>query len=89
VQIEFKERFLKDLSKISNPYAKKIETFVFEEAEKLESINTLSGVKKMKGYSNFYRVRFGEYRVGFQITDDGILSFMRVLHRRDIYRYFP
>ncbi|MEB3229956.1 MAG: type II toxin-antitoxin system RelE/ParE family toxin [Leptolyngbyaceae bacterium] len=43
---------------------------------------------KMKGYDNFYRVRIGNHRVGIQVIEDEVI-FVRVLHRRDIYRYFP
>jgi mRNA-degrading endonuclease RelE of RelBE toxin-antitoxin system len=42
----------------------------------------------MKGYLGFFKVRFGNYRVGLSLEGDGIV-FERVLHRKEIYRYFP
>jgi len=42
----------------------------------------------MKGYPNRYRIRIGDYRVGLEINQDKI-EIMRVLHRREFYRYFP
>jgi mRNA interferase RelE/StbE len=39
-------------------------------------------------YNDAYRLRVGNYRVGFFINDDTLL-FSRALHRREIYRYFP
>ena len=42
----------------------------------------------MKGYANFYKIRFGDYRLGLQIINDRIIC-ERVLHRKEIYGYFP
>jgi mRNA-degrading endonuclease RelE of RelBE toxin-antitoxin system len=42
----------------------------------------------MTGYKNAYRIRLGNYRIGFlMIADELILN--RVLYRKDIYDYFP
>lgn len=43
----------------------------------------------MQGYANCYKARFGNYRVGMKADkNDGIVVCL-VMHRRDIYRYFP
>jgi mRNA interferase RelE/StbE len=42
----------------------------------------------MKGYTNFYRIKTGDYRIGFEYKDGEIIIY-RVLHRKDIYKYFP
>ena len=42
----------------------------------------------MKGYSNRYRIPIGDYRVGIEVSSEH-LEMMRVLHRREFYRYFP
>ena len=45
------------------------------------------GVRKMKGASDEYRIRVGEYRVVYTIDDDGdIVLITAVAHRRDVYR---
>jgi mRNA interferase RelE/StbE len=33
-------------------------------------------------------IRVGDYRIGV-VLEDGVVTFVRVLHRRDVYRYFP
>lgn len=46
-----------------------------------------TGVKKLKGFDNEYRIRIGNYRVRYEINDK--LSTVLVLHckhRKDIYR---
>jgi len=45
-------------------------------------------VKKIKGYDNYYRLRIGQYRIGIEWNGDTII-FCRVLHRKNIYKYFP
>ena len=45
-------------------------------------------LKKLSGTTDCYRLRLGEHRVG--VTFDGeTITFVRCLHRRAIYRYFP
>lgn len=82
------QKFIKDLAKLPTNYRQKIEQFVFEESERFESIEEIKGLKKLQGYQTYYRRRFGDYRVGIRFEDDELV-FERVLHRKDIYRYFP
>ena len=47
-------------------------------------------VEKLKGYEEFYKVRFGSYRLGLKIDQKNrVIEFRRVRHRQDIYRKFP
>ena len=52
------------------------------------SLNDISGIKKIKASGNFFRIRIGDYRLGLKLFDSKIyrLCFM---HRKDIYKYFP
>lgn len=54
----------------------------------MDNFNDLVGIKRLKSNSNAYRIRVGDYRIGF-FCDGEIITFARVLHRREIYRYFP
>ena len=59
--------------------------------ETLEQADTLAEVahmKKLKGHSNHYRVRIGDYRLGFSVINDTV-CLVRFLPRKDIYKYFP
>jgi mRNA interferase RelE/StbE len=42
----------------------------------------------MKGYDGFYKVRFGNYRLGLVIENE-IVAVKTVMHRREIYKFFP
>jgi mRNA interferase RelE/StbE len=88
VKIEYRENFLKDLSKIHSGERLRIESFVFKELPKANSIFELGNVEQMKGYPSYYKIRFGQYRIGLKMKEDRVI-FERALHRKDIYRYFP
>lgn len=50
--------------------------------------NDVPDIKKIRGSTNAFRIRALDYRIGLFIEDD-VAEFVRVLHRRDIYRSFP
>ena len=88
MEVRFKKSFLKDLKKLPSEQRARVEQFIFEDCATCECIDTLTQIKKMSGFSRYYRRRFGDYRVGFSI-EEGEIIFYRVLHRREIYRRFP
>jgi mRNA interferase RelE/StbE len=45
-------------------------------------------LKKLKGGGNYYRLRIGDFRVGLSVEADKVI-FVRVINRKDIYKYFP
>jgi mRNA interferase RelE/StbE len=58
------------------------------DAEKASCLDELTGVKKLRGGENHYRIRVGDYRIGLQVRGE-ILTIFRCLHRKDIYKFFP
>lgn len=88
MKAKYRKRFLADLARIPSADRKAIEKFVFEEVPNLNSVGESGKVERLKGYKSCFKVRFGSYRVGLKLEDDTV-SFERVLHRRDIYRFFP
>jgi mRNA interferase RelE/StbE len=76
------------LARLPPKLRNQIEKFVFQEAPKLKSISEVKKIEQMRGYSSFFKMRFGDYRVGLRKEVDQIV-FERVLHRKEIYRYFP
>lgn len=61
---------------------------VIELVEKAKSLHEVEDLKKLRGGEKYYRLRVGDYRIGL-ILDQGTFIFVRLLHRKDIYRYFP
>jgi mRNA interferase RelE/StbE len=84
-----KKPFLKDLKQIQHnkPLCRQIEQVL----DLLESVPALQGIphlQKIQGHPSAYRIRLGEYRLGLFAQEDAVVL-ARLLHRKEIYRYFP
>jgi mRNA interferase RelE/StbE len=88
LKVEFKSSFAKDLRKIKAKRLKSQVRAIISAAEEAQNILEIEKVKKLRGIENYYRIRIGDYRIGCILEDDTII-FVRFLHRKDIYRYFP
>jgi mRNA interferase RelE/StbE len=88
VNSDFTESFLKDLRAIKDRGALRRVRELIESVEQAQSLVELSNIKKLKGGGHYYRVRVGDYRIGLLI-EKGIVTFVRALNRKEIYRYFP
>ena len=45
-------------------------------------------LRKLRGFKDYYRIKVKDFRIGFKKTNNRVI-FMRILHRKDIYRHFP
>ncbi|KOR32111.1 hypothetical protein TI05_09340 [Achromatium sp. WMS3] len=88
MQIEYKKKFLKELAKLPDKDSKPIEDFVFEKLPTYETLGEVGKIEKIQGYKNYFKMRFGDYRLGLKI-DNQIVYIMTVKHRKEIYRFFP
>jgi mRNA interferase RelE/StbE len=73
----------KELVKISNPYQQKIVLAIKELA-----INPMpSGVKKLQGQINQYRVRVADYRIIYEVNGtEMVILVVKVGHRQAVYK---
>jgi mRNA interferase RelE/StbE len=89
VEVQYRQSFLRDLKKLKGqPVYDRIYELVFATLPEVDTLRDVTNVKAMRGYSNRYRIRIGNYRVGIEVQGDNV-EVMRVLHRREFYRYFP
>ncbi|HEX7585362.1 MAG TPA: type II toxin-antitoxin system RelE/ParE family toxin [Prolixibacteraceae bacterium] len=88
MNIRVNKVFLKELAKLPARERQKVEKLLFEEVENYKSPTQIPNFRKLKGYRNYYKIRFGDYRVGLKLEDD-TLYFERILHRKDIYKFYP
>lgn len=80
--------FDKDLKKIKDKSLRLKIANSLESIIEAESLDQIKQVKKLKGEDNFYRIKIGDYRLGFVIEEETI-TVLRFLHKKDIYKYFP
>ena len=88
MKTEFTGRFLKDIDKLNQASVKKDITDIIEMVEKAASLSEIKNIKKHKGHSAAYRIRSGDYRIGIFI-ENSIVEFIRIAHRKEIYKIFP
>ena len=82
------KQFDKDAEKELNKAMQMKLAELIEKLQQAASIDAVQNVKKLKGYKTAYRIRMGEYRIGFLLQMDTI-TLSRVMNRKEIYRYFP
>ena len=86
--VTFRKSFEKDLSKLRDANLLQKIQAVIEEAEAAINLLDINNLKKLKADGNYYRIRVGNYRIGL-VLDETEIVFVRVLHRKEMYRYFP
>jgi len=89
MKTDFRKSFAKDVRRRKNDsdFLNGVKEAI-EDVEWAETTSKINNLKKLQGESGYYRIRFGNYRIGIKIEDD-LVIFIRALHRKDIYRYFP
>lgn len=80
--------FYKDWKKIKDKDLNQKITDLISEIQKSSSLSELSNLKKLVGAKQYYRARLGNYRIGMQWENDTFIL-IRILHRKEIYRFFP
>ena len=90
MQVLFKQSFVKDFKVLPQEVKREVKKVCVEVFPKIKSLQELSqyDVKQLNGFKNYYRIKLGNYRIGFK-KENNAITFMRVLDRKDIYRHFP
>jgi len=74
--------FIKDIKNLKSTSSySAIKNLVFTDILAVQNLKEISNLKKLKGDDNAYRIRVGDYRIGF-FLEDNTITFARVLHRR-------
>ncbi|MGI8639783.1 MAG: type II toxin-antitoxin system RelE family toxin [Pyrinomonadaceae bacterium] len=88
MKVEFRKSFTKDLKNVSDGSVLKRAKEVVEAIETANALMEIPNIKKLKGEKKYFRLKIGDFRLGFAFANDTII-FVRFLHRKDIYKYFP
>lgn len=88
MKVAFRKSFERDLKKIKDRSVLERVKQVVEQVEEANNFQEMRNVKKLTGTDSFFRIRIGEHRIGIYLDADEV-EFVRCLHRRDMYRYFP
>ncbi len=88
MKISIDKSFEKDTKLIDDKAIKKSILNCILNVQSADSLTEINNLKKLKGFRNKYRIKISNLRLGLTI-EDGSVFFIRCLHRKDIYRYFP
>ena len=66
MKVEYRKKFLKELSQLPQNPRYEVEKFVFEVLPETPTLASTGKIEEMKGYNHFFKVRFGNYRLGLQ-----------------------
>ena len=88
MNVQFRSSFLKDVKVLTDKPLKDRIKDAIAQVENARTLQDIGNLKKLRGGKNYYRIRIGQYRIGI-IVEGQTVSFIRCLHRREIYRYLP
>ncbi len=88
MNLGFTRSFAKDLQNLQPSSIRERVRQLIEQVEGAQTLQEVPNLKKLHGHPTYYRIRVGDYRVGVTVEGDEV-TFVRVLHRKDIYRQFP
>jgi len=86
--ILYEKSFVKDIKKIRDQRVSDNLAKVIEEIKKSDNLSRIEDIKKLKGHPSAFRIKIGDYRLGFFFENDHVIL-VRFLNRKDIYKFFP
>ena len=84
----FTSSFLRDVRKLPDDAVREQVRAVIVAVEAAPDLRSMPHLKKLSGGGSYYRVRVGDHRIGLSVQGE-VVTFIRVLPRKEIYRYFP
>lgn len=88
MEVLFTKKFHKEISKLRDKKLAHAIEVVILDVKKARSLGEISGLKKLTGFKNAYRIRLGDYRIGL-VIEGNTLIFSAFNNRKEIYKYFP
>ena len=88
MNVQFRNSFLGDIKGLSDRLLKERIKAAIAQVESARTLRDVANLKKLTGRRDYYRIRIGDYRIALT-SAGGDVTFVRCLHRRDIYRYLP
>lgn len=87
MNIEIRKIFTKDADKLPANIQRQL-ALTINNLQQAKQLSQIKDCKKIKGSKTAYRIRLNQYRIGFFFENETI-ELVRVLGRKDIYKYFP
>ena len=88
MKTKFLKQFYKDIDKIPSQILRVELIPSIQNVKASAAPAGIRGLKKLSGQKNAFRRTIQDFRIGILIENDNV-EFVRILHRKDIYKVFP
>lgn len=88
MRVRFRKSFVSDLQAVKDKSLHERVKALIVKVESAQNLLEVPNLKKLRGAGAYYRVRVGDCRVGLAV-EESVVEFVGLLHRREVYRYFP
>jgi len=88
MEIKIDKSFQKDTMRIKDKTILQKVANTIANVQRARNLDEIKNLQKIKGTTSMYRIRIGDYRLGIFVSESSV-EFIRCLHRKDIYKYFP
>jgi mRNA interferase RelE/StbE len=84
----FRASFLNDVKKLREGKVQRAVAAAISNVEQANSLDQIRALKRLSGHHEYFRIRVGDWRIGLRVEND-LVTFVRCLNRREVYRFFP
>ncbi len=88
MKILYEKSLWRDIKKVKDQKLLDNLTIAIEEIKSSDKLFSLTNIKKLKGHPAAFRIKIGDFRLGF-FYEDNTAILTRFLNRKDIYKFFP
>jgi len=88
MEVQFTKTFSKQIDDIKDKTLLLKLSSVVKEVMAAKTSKDILNIKKLKGHSDAFRIKIGDYRVGLFVENKEV-TFAYFSHRKDIYNRFP
>ena len=89
MNFETSKQFDKMVFKIKDRSVKTRLNKIIEKVALAKSLDEISNITPIIGYSDYYRIKFGNYRIGFSLEDNTVWFLFFGKRDESTYRKFP
>jgi mRNA interferase RelE/StbE len=87
MEIAYKTSFSRDLKKCETALLPLVKDVIVN-IENAQTLKNILNLKKLKGHTAAYRIKINGYRLCL-FYENGIMTLVRFLPRKSVYRFFP
>jgi mRNA interferase RelE/StbE len=88
MEVVYLNSYLRSIKKIKNKDLIIKLNMTIENIEKAKTLTEIENIKKLSGFTNCYRIKIDNYRIGI-VLKDTIVVLVQFQNRKDIYNKFP